>query len=159
MSNSFDRPEIPRVGIVAGMEDDDRALLGNYGEFLPAHPKERVIEEGNPQHSLFFVISGLLHVHMEVDGREKLISRIEAGETLGEVNVFDPGVASASVTAQEFTQIWRANREDIDAFVAAYPKAGADLLAGILTCMSRRIRHMNERLSDHESLSWIGRIS
>lgn len=158
MSESFTRPEIPRTGIVAGMEDEDRALLGDYGEFLPAHPKQRIIEEGKPQDSLFFVISGVLHVHMVVDGREKLISRIEAGETLGEVNVFDPAVASASVTTQEFSQIWRANKTDIEAFVAAYPKAGCDLLSGILTCMSRRIRHMNERLSDHESMSEIERL-
>lgn len=154
----FNRPEIPRLGILNGMADEDRALLGDYGEFLPAHPKQQIIMGGKPQDSLFFVISGVLHVHMEVDGREKLISRVEAGETLGEVNVFDPAVASASVTAQEFSQIWRANREDIEAFVAAYPKAGCDLLAGILACMSQRIRRMNERLSDHESKSEIERM-
>jgi CRP-like cAMP-binding protein len=158
MSDAFNHPEIPRLGIVAGMEDEDRELLGNYGEFLPAHPRQQIIEEGKAQDSLFFVISGVLHVHMQVDGREKLIARIEKGETLGEVNVFDPAVASASVTAQEFSQIWRANRSDIEAFVSAYPKAGCDLLAGILTCMSRRIRHMNERLSDHEAMSEIERM-
>ena len=90
-------------------------------------------------------------MHLTIDGREKLITRIEAGETLGEVNLFDPAVASASVTAQEFSQIWKANRADIEAFVETYPKAGCDLLSGILAGMSRRIRNMNERLTDHES--------
>ncbi len=152
------RPELPRLGILDRMENEDRALLGNYGEFLPAHPKQQIIEEGKPQDSLFFVISGVLHVHMVVDGRQKLISRIEAGETLGEMNLFDPAMASASVTAQEFSQIWRANRADVEAFVSAYPNAGCDLLAGILTCMSRRVRHMNDRLSDHEAKSEIERM-
>jgi len=158
MSEAFTHPEIPRLGIVVGMEDGDRELLGNYGEFFPAHPRQLIIGEGKPQDALYFVISGVLHVHMQVDGREKLIARIEKGESLGEVNVFDPAVASASVTAQEFSQIWRANRDDIQAFVTAYPKAGCDLLAGILTCMSRRIRKMNERLSDHEPMSEIERM-
>jgi CRP-like cAMP-binding protein len=82
-----------------------------------------------------------------------LIARIEAGETIGEVNAFDPGTASASVTSKEFSQIWKASRSDIDAFVTAYPEAGSRLLSGIISCMSRRIRHMNERLADHESLA------
>ncbi|MES2980760.1 MAG: cyclic nucleotide-binding domain-containing protein [Verrucomicrobiota bacterium] len=145
------RPELPRFGILKGMEDEDRVHLSDFGEFLPAHSKQQIITNGMPQDSLFFVISGVLHVHMTVDGREKLITRIEAGETFGEVNVFDPAVASASVTSQEFSQIWRANRADIEAFVEAYPKAGCHLLSGILAGMSRRIRHMNERLTDQES--------
>lgn len=152
------RPELPRFGILKGMEDEDRVHLSDFGEFLPAHPKQQIITNGKPQDSLFFVISGLLHVHMTVDGREKLIARIEAGETLGEVNLFDPAAASASVTSQGFSQIWRANRADIEAFVEAYPKAGCDLLSGILAGMSRRIRRMNERLSDHEAESELLRM-
>ena len=152
------RPQMPRLGILEKMDEQDRLHLGDFGEFLPAHPKQQIITDGKPQDSLFFVISGVLHVHMTVDGREKLIARIGAGETLGEINVFDPAVASASVTAQEFSQIWRANRADIEAFVEAYPKAGCDLLSGILACMSRRIRNMNERLSDHETQNQVMRM-
>jgi|APGre2960657404_1045060.scaffolds.fasta_scaffold09737_3 CRP/FNR family cyclic AMP-dependent transcriptional regulator len=150
---NWNRPELPRFGILKGMDDEDRLHLGDFGEFLPAHPKQQIITDGMPQDSLFFVISGVLHVHLTVDGREKLIARIESGQTLGEVNLFDPALASASVTAQEFSQIWRANRADIEAFVEAYPKAGCDLLSGILAGMSRRIRDMNERLADQESQS------
>ena len=147
----FTRPELPRFGILKEMEDEDRLHLSDFGEFLPAHPKQQIITNGKPQDSLYFVISGVLHVHLSVDGREKLISRIGAGESLGEVNLFDPAMASASVTAQEFSQIWRANRADLEAFVEAYPKASCVLVSGILAGMSRRIRNMNDRLTDHES--------
>lgn len=145
------RLELPRFGILEGMEDEDRLHLSDFGEFLPAHPKQQIITVGKPQDSLFLVVTGVLHVHITVDGREKLIARIGAGESLGEVNLFDPALASASVTAQEFSQIWRANRADIEAFVEAYPEAGCDLLSGILAGMSQRIRQMNQRLSDQES--------
>jgi CRP/FNR family transcriptional regulator, cyclic AMP receptor protein len=158
MSQELTKPELPALSLLAGMAGEDRALLSNYGEFLPAHPGQLIIAEGREQDSLYFVISGLLHVHMEVDGRTTFIARIGAGESLGEVNVFDPAKASASVTAKEFSQIWRANRGEIDDFVRAYPEAGARLLAGIITCMSQRIRHMNERLAGHESLSDIERM-
>lgn len=158
MTDKLTRPELPSVGIVAEMEPEDRALLGDYGEFLPAQPGQKLISAGDDQNHLYFVISGLLHVTIVVDGRQKLVARVEAGETLGEINVFDPGQASASVTVQEFSQIWKANRDDIDQFVKAYPAAGASLLAGIVTVMCRRIRNMNDKLADAESVDILGKF-
>jgi CRP/FNR family transcriptional regulator, cyclic AMP receptor protein len=155
--SSFNKPEIPAIGIVAGLEDQDRALLSSYGEFLPVKPEQQIVTEGQPQDSLYFVISGVLHVHTEVDKRTVLIARIEAGTTIGEVNAFDPGTASASVTAKEFSQVWKASKDDIDQFVTAYPEAGSRLLSGIIRCMSQRIRHMNDKLADQESLADVER--
>jgi CRP-like cAMP-binding protein len=152
MSDILKRPELPAFGIVAELELQDRALLGNYGEFLPAQPGEILIKAGEAQEHLYLVISGLLHVTIMVEGRTKLVARIVAGETLGEVNVFDPGKASATVTAQDFTQIWRANRDDIDLFVKAYPEAGSILLGGVISVMCRRIRNMNDKLADIQSM-------
>ena len=158
MSDHLTRPELPAVGIVAEMEHDDRALLGGYGEFSPAQAGQILIQAGDDQDHLYLVISGLLHVSITVDGRQKLVARVEAGETLGEINVFDPGKASASVTAQQFSQIWKANRSDIDLFVKAYPEAGTSLFAGIVTVMCRRIRNMNSRLADSESVDILGKF-
>ena len=152
MSSALNRPEIPSFGIVADLTVEDRALLGNYGEFLPVKAGQTLIVQEQTQNSLFLVISGVLHVHTEVNGRTVLITRVVAGETLGEVNIFDPANASASVTAKEFSQVWRADRADLEAFVAAYPEAGSILLSGIIRLMSRRIRLMNEKLSDRESM-------
>jgi CRP-like cAMP-binding protein len=145
--STFDRPEIPAVGIAALLEDEDRLLLSNYGEFLPVQPEQLLIEEGRPQDSLYFVISGVLHVHTLHEGKPALLARIEGGATIGEVNVFDPATASASVTAKAFSQVWRADRGAIDDYVAAYPEAGTRLLLGLLREMSQRIRNMNEKLA------------
>lgn len=158
MSNGLTHPELPAVGIVAQMEPADRALLGNYGEFLPVQAGQLLIHAGDNQEHLYLVISGLLHVTIEVEGRSKLLARVEGGESLGEVNVFDPASASATVTAQEFSQIWKANREDIDAFVKAYPEAGANLFKGIVTVMCRRIRNMNEKIADTDITEILGKF-
>ncbi len=158
MSEVFDSPELPAVGIVAEMSYDDRALLSGYGEFLPVQAGQKIIEVGDDQDFLYLVISGLLHVTIRVDGRETLVARVEKGETLGEINVFDPGSASASVTAQDFSQIWKANRADIDMFVKAYPEAGICLLEGIITVMCRRMRNMNQKLADSEAVDILGKF-
>ena len=62
MNDEFNRPELPSIGILSLMQDEDRALLSNYGEFIPGHPGTTVIAQGEPQDSLYFLISGLLHV-------------------------------------------------------------------------------------------------
>jgi len=143
-------PEIPKLGIMSTLEEDDRRLLSNYGEFLPIQAEGNVITEGTPQDSLYFVISGLLHVHTLKDGKRTLLARVNPGETIGEVNVFDPGVASANVTAKEFAQVWKAQREDIEQYLDNYPEAGGKLLIELLAEMSRRIRSINEKLSATE---------
>jgi|GEM_PF-2045579 len=150
MSQSFDRPEIPATGIMAGLEADDRRLLGDYGEFLPVHPGQLLIREGGGQDSLYFVISGVLEVHLETRDKRTMVAELGSGETIGEVNVFDPAVASASVTARVFSQLWRADRNDLEQFAESYPAAAARLMAGIVTSLSSRLRRMNQKFAARE---------
>lgn len=147
MDSAFNSPELPAISFLEGLTDDDRRLLSNYGEFLPVQPQQKLIGEGDPQNRLYLVISGLLHVSREKDGPRTLLWRVTPGETIGEVNLFDPAAASADVVAQEFSQVWRANREDLELFVNAYPQAGACLMAGIARLLSQRLRAMNARLA------------
>ncbi len=151
MSSNIDHPEIPAIGIMAALDEQDRRLLGDYGEFLPVHPDKVLIQEGCEQDSLYFVISGTLHVHTDTVEKRTFVARIVAGDILGEINLFDPAKASASVTAREFSQIWRANKNDLEEFMQSYPMAAARLMAGIVGSLSRRIRRMNEKLAITES--------
>jgi CRP-like cAMP-binding protein len=149
-SSDFDRPELPALGIVANLEEEDRRLLSDYGEFLPIQEGDLIIKEGADQDSLVFLISGLLHVVTERDGTPVLLARGEPGESIGEVNLFDPGKASASVMAKSFSQVWKARRNDLDDFLNAYPKAAGRLMIGLLSEMSKRLRNMNQKLSSTE---------
>jgi CRP/FNR family cyclic AMP-dependent transcriptional regulator len=151
MSQEFNSPQLPAMGLVADLEEDDRLFLSGYGEFLPVHESQTLIEEGQDQDSLYFVISGILHVHTDRDDKRTLIARIQEGESIGEINIFDPGKASASVTAKSFSQVWKATRDDFEAFVQAYPEAGNRLLTALITELSKRIRHVNEKLVNMET--------
>ena len=153
MSTSFDRPELPALGIVSSMEEEDRRLLSDYGEFLPVPDGDTIIEEGANQDSLVFLISGLLHVVTNKSGSNVLLARVEPGESIGEVNLFDPGKASASVVAKSFSQVWKASRNDLEAFLNAYPEAAGRLMIGLLSEMSKRLRNMNQKLANTEMQS------
>lgn len=147
MTKDFNTLELPSIGFVADMEEDDRRLLSSYGEFIPAHPNTVVIKQGEPQNSLFLVITGLLHVQSERDGRATLLGRLRTGDLIGEINVFDPAVASATVSAVEFSQLWRIDKEMLEEFLSESPVTAANLLVRICTQLSKRLRATNEKVS------------
>ena len=146
MSN-LSQPELPAFGFVAGLSDEDRRLLSGYGEFLPVHPDTNLIEEGHSQDSLYFIISGRLHVVTDDEGRRVLLGRLGPGDLVGEVNVFDPQTASATVAAMEFSQVWRLNRASVDELLKDSPASAAQLLVAISTQLSRRLRETNDKVT------------
>ena len=147
MSSELNQPELPAFGFVAKISDEDRRLLSGYGEFLPVQDDQVLIEEGHDQNCLYFIISGRLHVTTDVDGRRTLLGRLGPGDLVGEVNVFDPQKASATVTGVEFCQVWRMDRATLDDFTRENPAAAAQLLVHIATQLSQRLRETNEQVS------------
>ncbi len=147
MSADFNTPELPAKGIIEPLGDDDRLLLSSYGEFLPVQERQVLIEEGNQQNSLYFVISGTLHVSTTRSGRQVLLGRITSGEVIGEINIFHPSQASATVTAVEFAQVWRIDRQSLEDFMNVSPLPASHLLIGIASTLSRRLREMNEKVA------------
>jgi hypothetical protein len=126
------------------LEEDDRDLLSSYGEFFPGHPGTVVIQQGVIQTEVFVVISGQLEVHAErPDGSRILRARVGPGETLGEISLFDPGPATATVTATEFSQLWRIADEDLIQFMDDNPGAGNVLLRTLAAILAQRLRRID----------------
>lgn len=147
MSTDLNQPELPAIGFVAEISDEDRRLLSGYGEFLPVQDDQVLIEEGHDQNCLYFIISGRLHVTTEDEGRRTLLGRLGPGDLVGEVNMFDPQKASATVTGMEFCQVWRMDRAALDDFTKDNPTAAAQLLIHISTQLSKRLRETNEKVT------------
>jgi CRP-like cAMP-binding protein len=74
---------------------------------------------------------------------------LEAGDSIGEVSVFDPGPASATVRAGTEAEVWLITRDSMDRLHAANPKVAYRLLSRIATCLSKRLREMNDKLFDY----------
>lgn len=146
MSESLTRPSLPTFSWIGHLKEDDRDLLSSYGEFFPGHPGNVIIQEGVLQTEVFVVISGELEVRAtQDDGTEVLLARVGPGETLGEISIFDPGPASATVTASEFSQLWRIADSDLIQFMQDNPGAGNILLRTLATILAQRLRQMNPK--------------
>lgn len=141
-------PELPALGIVEALSAEDRAMLCSYGNFRFLKPHDTLIEQGSPQESLYLVLTGELHAIRCDNKREILLNTIRQGESIGEVNIFDPASASATVRAVTPTQIWHIERSDLFAFLKAYPEASVTLTVQIASLLARRLRGLSAKLQD-----------
>lgn len=146
MSDILSKPTLPTFSWIGHLKQDDRELLSSYGEFFPGHPGNVIIEEGAMQTEVFVVISGRLEVRAkQEDGSEVLLAQVGPGETLGEISLFDPGPAAATVTATEFSQLWRIADDDLMDFMKENPGAGNVLLRTLASILAQRLRQMNPK--------------
>ena len=146
MSDTLSNPSLPTFSWIGHLKDDDRELLSSYGEFFPGHPGTVIIEEGAMQTEVFVVISGRLEVRArQEDGSTALLAQVGPGETLGEISLFSPGPAAATVTAVEFSQLWRIADDSLMEFMQENPGAGNLLLRTLATILAQRLRQMNPK--------------
>ena len=138
---------LPEMGFGGGFSTAVQKFLGNFGEFIALNDGETLIEEGQNQDGLYMVVSGTFHVQTVVTGRSVLLGNLRIGDTIGEVNMFDPGKASASVVSRSFSEVWRIDRVRLEQYLEAHPRTAARLLVNVATQLSKRLRKTNEKVA------------
>jgi CRP-like cAMP-binding protein len=148
--NSSPLPEIPAIGYLADVSQEHREFLIGFGKFIRTTPGQRLITEGEAQETLYLILSGTLHVTTNADKRAVLLASLTKGDTIGEINLFDPMAASANVTSIDHCVIWSLTRAELESLFEADPVAGIALMKGLLKQVSSRIRRMNDKLLTSE---------
>lgn len=134
--------------LLANFGANELQLLSSYGDSRTYEADEVLIREGEENEHLCLILRGQIEVLHEVDGVDKRVALLEGGDSIGEVSVFDPGPASATVRAVNHTEVWLISKESLESLHAASPKVAYRLLSRIATCLSKRLRQMNDRVVD-----------
>ena len=140
-------PKLPAVGITASLSEDERELLSSYGEFIPLQDGKDLIVGGEPQDSLYILCEGALTISTRMLERRVALGEVAAGGCVGEVSMFDPTVASATVSGNGFCQVWRIDRGELEKFLNDNPTVAAKFLIAIAQQLGSRVRSANERLT------------
>jgi len=142
--------ELPAIGFLAEVSPEHRAFLACFGKFLRPQNGEVLITEGERQNSLYVILSGTQHIVYCVAGRQVLVATLGEGDSMGEINLFDPDKASATAISRGPGFVWSLSREELDAFLDADPVAGVSVLRCLLGQVSKRLRSMNDKLASAE---------
>jgi CRP-like cAMP-binding protein len=149
--------ELTPEGILAFLKPEELEVLKFYGVFGEYGVGEIVVEEGAMQNRLYYVLSGKLNVLVNRAGEEFKLGEVQSGDCLGEVSIFEPGVASATVRVSETAVLWHLDIEALQSFFAELPGAGGQLLVGIAQLLCKRLRHANDAIAqNHSSPNFLG---
>lgn len=129
--------------VLAFLDEESVAALENYGTTRNFQPGEVFIKEGQEQTSFYIIVSGSLEVVASVSGQQIKLSDLQAGDCFGEVAIFQPGVASASVQSLSEGTLWHQDANQLQGFLEAFPFPGSALLLGINLVLSERVTHAN----------------
>jgi CRP/FNR family cyclic AMP-dependent transcriptional regulator len=140
---------LPRLGILTHLDEESLQALTGYGMSTPIPADGVLINEGADQKRLFIVISGALEVVAKADDKQVHLAKLEPGDCFGEVSIFQPAPASATVRSTAPSQVWYMDSDQMQAFIHDRPSGGAALLWGITTILSQRLQQTNQIVKSH----------
>jgi flavin-dependent dehydrogenase/CRP-like cAMP-binding protein len=123
-------------GLVSSLGEGDVDALLDALELRDADAGEALVAEGTPSDRLFLVLEGTLDV--TVDSR--VVAEVEPGAYFGEVSLFDPGPAGASIVTEQGAVVLQLGRERLEPLVDEHPEAAAALLWEAVHSLEARVR-------------------
>ena len=140
------------VSILRDLNESELTAVAAIFTKRTVRPKERILEEGKGVGHFYIVCDGVAHVRRLAQKRQMLLGRITRGMFFGEINLFDPGVSTASIDAVNIVQLALCDYETLRTFLAANPVTGYKIASAMMTEMSRRLRSTSARLAN--SVYW-----
>ncbi len=137
------QPILPRAGILAFMDDEARERFAGYGQVIETKPDEVLIKEGDVQTSLYVVLAGIFNVSTTAKNKSVHLDTVCEGDCLGEVAIFHPNSASATVTSLITGKLWVIDSAKLQEFLTDYPNDGCAAVLGINIILSRRLKRAN----------------
>jgi CRP-like cAMP-binding protein len=110
-------------------------------------PGEKLVEQGKPASDLFWVTAGRLDVVVEVEGREKHIGTVGAGDIAGEINFLDPGPSEWTLVATTRGAALRLPAAELEAVVHTSPAIAGALLHQVIEAIAEKRRDQVRLLS------------
>ncbi len=145
-SACMDTESLRAIPFLRELHDEELASFASLLAVRNCKPSERILEEGTPPDTFYIIADGVIHVRRRANTREMLLARLGAGGFFGEVNLFDPGVATASIYTVKPTRLLCISYVDFHAYMEANPRAGYKISSGLMAEMSRRLRATSARL-------------
>jgi CRP-like cAMP-binding protein len=132
------------------MDDDGRQRMAGYGTTVGTTAGQFLIREGEVNTKLYIVIEGMFNVSTTAKGKEVHLDTVCEGDCLGEIAIFHPANASATVTSLMAGKLWVIDAMALQEFLLAWPEDGCAAVLGINIILSRRLKRANFLIRSNE---------
>lgn len=133
---------VPFFNSLSSEEADNLAKLLVIRRF---GTEQIVFHHGDPGGLLYIISKGRVKItHSTSEGQEAMLAIVGAGDFFGELALLDDSPRSATAEALEPTETLTLHREDFMRYIQDNP----DFALQVLQTMARRIRRLNNQVSD-----------
>lgn len=101
---------------------------------------EEICSEGQQSDRMWILTKGTVSVRLRTDGGYRRIASLAAGTTVGEMALLNPGLRSATVTADEDVSAYELTQVAFNSLLEAHPQIGLKLLKYFAFEMAHRLR-------------------
>lgn len=135
------------------LEGEDLAIFESRLETRRFAAGACLMAQGGPGDGCYLIDEGIVRLEIEIGevDTDGVLGYLEPGDLLGEFSLLDEEPRSASAYAHtEVTARWL-SAEDFRELCEQHPRLGLSIMARFGRNLSRKMRHMNERLSHYIS--------
>jgi len=129
--------------------DEDWNVLFGYTDIRTVQSGDALIRRGEPDHTLYFVLSGALEIIVQSSDGLTMgrLARVQAGAVLGELAFFDSGPRSAGAWALSPCEVAAMSPDQYAAFELANPRLAHGLIFALGRILATRLRRTTAKLA------------
>ena len=136
---------LKKVPFFANLNKSDIAALSRKLVIRRFSPNQIIFHLGDPGGLLYIISIGKVKIsHSTIDGQEAVLAILGSGDFFGELALLDDSPRSASAEAIEDTETLTLHRDEFLDFLDSNPAFARH----VLNVLARRIRHLNNQISD-----------
>jgi NTE family protein len=144
------------VALLSALDGPTLAALEAELKWVRVPGGQILFRENDVADALYVVMSGCLGVSVsDGHGGDALVSRIVAGETVGEMGILDGGIRSATVEALRDTELLRLDKSSCERLVDQYPRS----MLSLMSLLVRRLRNTTRHLDDQAQVRTVALVS
>lgn len=147
---------LQKVPLFQSLNEQELSLLGDVSSVKTFDKNQTIIHKSDEGDTFFSIVSGKVKVILTDDeGKEYIVSILKPLDFFGELALLDGEPRSASVVAQEKTEVLQIKREEFLRLITANP----ELCIKIVGVLGRRLRKANEHIESLVFLDVCGRLA
>jgi len=136
------------IPILTELNSDELRIVGRFFDQVKLPKGQILFSEGDAGDALYYILSGRLIIYKDCgDAMPVEITRVNAGQFLGELAILEDSFRSATVQAAVDTDLLLIQKTHFYDLLERYPKIGVVLLRGLARMISLQLRNTTGQLA------------
>ncbi len=128
------------------LSDADCRVLATITEVRELDDGEVLVREGDADYTLFIVVEGALQVSTKVNGRNRVVNTMKAGDCAGIRCFVERTPRQVTLKAKGATVIYAVRPDDFELLIESHPREVYNFMRGLFRMLNINLTRMHEKL-------------